>query len=44
MPRGGQDTGYDSMNVCAYCVDYLTSTSNVTFLAGTDLTKAISHG
>lgn len=44
MPRAGQDAGYDSMNVCAYCVDYLTSTSKVTCLAGTNLTKGISHG
>lgn len=38
MPRTDQD-GYDSMNVCAYCIDFLTSTFMVSFLAGTDLTK-----
>jgi hypothetical protein len=43
MPRGGQDAGYDSMNVCAYCIDFLGSTSIAAFLARTDLTKDISH-
>ncbi|KAF8230333.1 hypothetical protein L208DRAFT_1109545, partial [Tricholoma matsutake] len=43
MPRSGQDAGYDSMNVCAYCIDFLTSTYTATVLARTDLIKENSH-
>ncbi|KAJ7033721.1 hypothetical protein C8F04DRAFT_614622 [Mycena alexandri] len=27
MPRIGSETGYDAMNVCSYCVEYLTITA-----------------
>ncbi|TEB34417.1 hypothetical protein FA13DRAFT_1626346 [Coprinellus micaceus] len=27
MPRTGPDTGYDVMNVCGYCIEYLTITA-----------------
>ncbi|KAJ6595780.1 hypothetical protein DFH09DRAFT_1135617 [Mycena vulgaris] len=27
MPRTGSDTGYDVMNVCAYCIEFLTITA-----------------
>ncbi|KAJ7512695.1 hypothetical protein B0H11DRAFT_4180 [Mycena galericulata] len=27
MPRTGSETGYDVMNVCAYCIEYLTITA-----------------
>jgi hypothetical protein len=25
MPRSGADTGYDAMNVCSFCIEFLTS-------------------
>uniref|UniRef100_A0A0W0FLF2 RING-type domain-containing protein n=1 Tax=Moniliophthora roreri TaxID=221103 RepID=A0A0W0FLF2_MONRR len=27
MPRGGQQSGYDSMNVCAFCIEFLQITA-----------------
>jgi hypothetical protein len=33
MPRGGYDAGYDSMNVCGFCIDFLNSRSIVVSLA-----------
>ncbi|KAJ7629363.1 hypothetical protein DFH06DRAFT_1225488 [Mycena polygramma] len=27
MPRSGYDTGYDAVNVCSYCIEYLTITA-----------------
>ncbi|CAA7269961.1 unnamed protein product [Cyclocybe aegerita] len=37
MPRTGNETGYDAMNVCAYCIEYLTITA-----AGRTALKALS--
>ncbi|KAJ7634812.1 hypothetical protein FB45DRAFT_909940 [Roridomyces roridus] len=28
MPRGGNETGYDVMNVCAFCIEFLTVTAS----------------
>ncbi|KAF8068829.1 hypothetical protein FPV67DRAFT_1415160 [Lyophyllum atratum] len=36
MPRGGQEAGYDSMHVCAFCIEFLNVTA-----AGKGILKAM---
>ena len=34
MPRSGTETGYDSMHVCGFCIEFLTSLSSTTYIGG----------
>ncbi|KAF8182024.1 hypothetical protein BJ912DRAFT_1124664 [Pholiota molesta] len=41
MPRSGADTGYDAMNVCSFCIEFLTSVFPIITAAGRNQLKGL---